>query len=85
MSSQGIDQLWAVLWDLAARIARLEGRMEAQDARQDRSEAELHKDKLKLRDIIPAILPALFGIGLVIMVIMGKMTITDAASHLFGR
>ena len=88
MSSQGIEQLWAVLWDLSIRIARLEGRMEAQDSRQDRAEDEMHKDKpdkLRMRDIIPAIMPAIMGFAVLVMVLMGKLTLAEGVSQLFGR
>ena len=66
-------------------ISRLEGRVDGLEARQDRSEDEAHKDRLHIRDIIPAIAPALLGLALVVLVIAGKMKLSEAASMLFGR
>lgn len=74
-----------MLWDLRMALSRLEGRVDSLEARQDRSEDELHEDKLHLRDIIPAIAPAILGIALVLLVITGKMQFKEAASMLLGR
>jgi len=85
MSWQNIEQLWRMVWELHSAHSRLEGRVDSLEARQDRSEDELHEDKLHIRDIIPAVAPALLGLALVGLVIAGKLKLSEAASMLLGR
>ena len=86
MSWPSFEQLlWQIQAELGAIRAMLQSNRQEYTERLDKIEERLNKDKLHWRDILPAVLPALFGIALVAMVITGKITILQAASQLFGR
>jgi len=71
----------ALLWDLRMAISRLEGRVDGLEARQDRSEDEMHDQKVKIGDLLPLVGGAII-LGLTIL---GKPEWAAAVAGVFGR
>jgi hypothetical protein len=86
MSWPGFEQiLWQIQHELGEIRGLLYSNRQEYTERLDRIEERLNKDRLHWRDILPSIMPALFGVALLIAVIMGKVTLLQAVSQLFGR
>ena len=70
-----------ILWDLRMALSRLEGRVDGLEARQDRSEDEMHDQKVKLG----ALLPLAGGILILGLTLWGKPELAQAVASAFGR
>jgi hypothetical protein len=77
--------LWQIQAELGAIRAMLHSNREEYTERLDKIEDRLNRDRINWRDLLPALMPAILGIILVVLVISGRMTMQQAVSTLFGR
>ncbi len=88
MSWPGFEQiLWQIQHELGEIRGLLYSNRQEYTERLDRIEERLNRGRHQWQwhALIPALMPALFGVVLVIMVLTGRMAMQDAVMALFGR
>jgi diacylglycerol kinase len=91
MPSNDLEQVWRRLWLIQMELSNMAGRLgavEKQVNRQDdrhTQDIKDSKDKSSWVQILTAVAPFLYGAILLIAVILGKLTLSEAGSMLLSK